>query len=868
MTSDLHDFDIVLRIAESELDRELALQFATGEGEFPVHIEGEDPGSNTAFNFLFDTPWVSFAGDFTDVPEIDRYAWPTESFDDLDAPTDATTVTFFLPFSESSFEEDGDSFHDLDGCIAMECPLAVRDANTAGTAQEVLIDIPEIEHEDITIGFTDDTFDALSSSAAFMLIVGMTEGIEEQIEQFGDPYPVTPEPIDVAAGDDGTSMDPIDVQAGVIRAAGAGCIVLGMQVREDATPALDDFGVCPGGGRALHVGLDADTVLARLVRPNVADELGVELEHWDEPCELAEPIDYADQAEDLLGDGEDYSTDDLDEITLESFVVSAADGYFEIAAELSAAVHPSRDTFGAGLDATASLDAKLALAVNDGELDLDLYDISVAVDLTAVGTAIVLPGELFTMVELMLEALIESQIEAAIADGMGAALSEDALLDGTELGPAAAGIYLQSAHVGPDAIELAADIILDDAAAIRHHVSVTQIDQGSAKQIDLDAGEVSPYTGSVAPDTDLVWTGTELELHNGARGLPIPEPPYEVLTVVDVEQHDYTTAEDTALSAADLGLTSPSVSITPGGGVTATGESVGIATSEGRFAKCRIDPDIPLSGGFELQFVTFERPTPEVELSTTEEIIEQEYVETLVAEWVAVNCVQAIGYRGGRGGGGIEAIPRTGEADIYHTAREITVSATDQLLAWPIESYDWSANGQSLAGSGTVSIGQSTIAYDVADDGQSVTFTTGMGDGGSLEVELTVVEGRGLTFEKTREFTISGTYQDGYLGEHADVEAAHAISNCVPEHIIIYLLERDPLEDYHGFPEPDPFPPYDVLPKPHPVAELRDRGMLDVDLTDEGIEFQPEWSVRTDPLTIEEAVHNGLDGDGGDPVRR
>lgn len=865
MTATLHDFDIVLRIAEAELDRELALQFATGEGEFPVHIEGEDPGSNTAFNFLFDTPWVSFADDFTDVPEIDRYAWPTESFDDLDAPTDPTTVTVFLPFSESSFEEDGDSFHELDGCIAMECPLAVRDATAAGTSREVIIDIPEIENEDITIGFTDDTFDALSSSAAIMLIVGMTEGIEEQIDQFGDPYPVTPEPIAVADADDGTSMDPIDVQAGVIRAAGAGCIVLGMQVREDATPSVADFGVCPGSG-ALHVGLDTDTVLARLVRPNVADELGVDLDHWDEPCELAEPVDYADQAEDLLGDGEDYSADDLDEITLESFVVSAADGYFEIEAELSAAVHPSLDTFGAGLDATATLDAKLALAVDDGELDLDLYDVSVAVDLTAVGTAIALPSELFTMVELMLEALIETQIEAAIADGMGAALSEDALLDGTELGPAADGIYLQSATVGPDAIELAADVLLDDAAVVRHRVSAVEIGQGTAKQIDLDAGEVSPYDGSVAADTDLVWTGTELELHNGARGLPIAAPPYEVLTVVDVEQHDYTAAEDTALSAADLGLTSPSVSITPGGGVSATGEPVGIATSEGRFAKCRIDPTIPLSGGYELQFVTFERPTPEVELSTTEEIIEQEYVETLVAEWVAVNCVQAIGYRGGRGGGGIEAIPRTGEADLYRTAREITVSATDQLLAWPIDTYEWSANGQPLSDAGTVSIGQGTIAYDVADDGQSVTFTTDMGDGGSLDVELTVVEGRGLTFEKDREFTISGTHRDGYLGEHADVEAAHAISNCVPEHVIIHLLERDPLEDYHGFPEPDPFPPYDVLPKPHPIGELRERGMLDVDLTEDGVEFRPEWSVRTEPLTIEEAVHNGMDG--SDPVLR
>ncbi|MFC5136358.1 MULTISPECIES: hypothetical protein [Haloferacaceae] len=794
------DYDLVVQIAEREYNDQLAALYAAGSDVFPAQIRRPfDTLVSGEVNFLFDTPWMAFERDPQVRREVARYDWGVS---DAQLSTSGEQITLCLPFSEAFVALDGGAtLSDLDGAILVQETVAVGTPATDGNARVVGLDF-EDGIDRIEVGFTPETVDRLNDvHAAFPgLLRGTVQGeVEDLLVDDVEWIPLSPRPIPIGGDDDPTT--PIDVETTLVR-NGEDALAFLLPTREGADEdgierdAADLTTASTAPGSPVVVLVDAETLLADIVRPSLSDSLDAPPEAFARPCRLTTPVPL----------------DVSDEGTIDTLVVTRleariANGRIDV----TGAFEGNGSAEGAPFDVTGDFRVRVYLEIEDGAIDVRVemddpnVDVSFPWYVVLAGIAL---GAITGGIAGVVLAAVAVVVADAVADGVAKGIAKDVFADrlsdvddlSIPLGPAAEGFELTELDLTADALAIGGRPVTD--ASLPVVSSSTRRSLAPGRSIDLDAGTVR---SGVFDGADLSWRsgpdGPGLYARSAAVMAPLAGSAFDGLTVVDLEQAEYeSTAFRRHLPASRVPTRVQFLGVEFGGTIV-----VAVQTSENRYAKVRCSQR---DGRLRLEYVTYGRPTPQVAIDARSRVTDAVEIESGTESWPVVGCFPSFGFDGGRVGGGLEVENRSAEYTVEEVSYRIVATARTRLLAWPLDGYIWTFDGRTVDGQGTLVHDGNTVTYDV--NGSTCVLETERGAGLSGRLSVSVTDDRGITVTDRDRLSYADTRKTGGLPSGAIREANDEITRCLADRHRRFPPDG-PGGHWSGGPgsaEPDPLPPW------------------------------------------------------------
>lgn len=661
-------FDMLIQISETELNNQLATAFLVGS-TFPptLSVPVNAGGVIGTADLNFNTPVA-----------------------DLDRPRPRMGLT--IPFSNS--------------LLQITAPLAVTIAPLGGTITVVdsIVMITQGTNQlatmDFNTGAPDVTvvFDSASATllAPLLAATGLTmEQMQNmmagivlaELQTSINRIDLTP-PIPVVDDADATTIFDIDVTTvNDTSSLDRDCISFGVRMANDSGGNINNVtaSMIPSGSQSL-VMMSNFWLLARAMRPRISNSLGRPVTDFDTPLRLNRSIPAPG------GDG-----------TLTNLEARVSGNRIHVTGRAtdSGTGWSAVSNFSFFIDVRLSGGA-ITVTATTPDVDTDV-DLAWWVWLASLGLGGLFGGIVGVIVAAVVlaivEAVAESIADGMISDGISGSLGG---LPPIPLGPIGGGLTLTS-------------IVLDDLelrSTIVRSVSVPVKNQGSHDSIggfavDFDTGVVSENIGV---GSDLVWKPFSMLSTNGPSGLSVTGTSFGALTPVQISRLPLATNQ-LPIGLIPLSFP-PSFLFLPHNGVV-----FGVRTTEGRFAKARAWRSITEGGALNLDWVTFDTPTPSLDIAARWSVLERGEV----SEYITPDCsfcrsspVRRCGI--------FEAWPR--------------------LAAFPID-YQWCLCGEILdEGNGEVSTKHGTLAYRLT--GRRLYIETEMAQMVDCELCVSAIDARDM----------------------------------------------------------------------------------------------------------------------------
>lgn len=785
-------FDLLVQVSEREYNDQLAVMYAAGSTQFPYQVREtfSAAGISGTLNFLFDTPWLHFGTDPQNRTAVSRYDWRVS--DAALTVREDDHISLFLPFSEAFLDiTDGATLNNIDGCVMVQHPVTVTTPADRRNLREVSLDFAS-GAERVEVGLTPETdsrLAATSSVLATLLRAEIQNRVSGLLQDRVGQIALSPQPIRVFDDDDPTT--PESVSAAVLR-AGDRALGFALPTRAETSGDVNRLAESEtDAGTPVVVLFDADTLLAEVIRPALANGIGVPPDRFARPCRLSGTVDL------------DTSTvAELDDLDLEGLRARIVDDYIRVDGSFDG--HGDYKGFPFSVEGDFRL--RIYIELRNGRLDVRLVaeDPDVDVDfpawvyIVATGLGVLTGGvagaaigaTAVLIAELIADALADSIVAGFLGSALGA-VGDTAI----PLGPAADSLELTAVELTEDALALGGAPAVDAAMPVAARSAAG--DHGPGTAVDLDHGDV--FHGRLPDGVDLQWgygpEGLAIYARSGAAFATLSGS-FETLSVVDLEQAEFeANPYGTAIPASVVPWDVDTRFIDVDGSLV-----FAVRTSENRYAKCRVARR--LDGGLSIEFLTYDRPTPRIDISFTQTVVEREEIESGTESVPVIECVPSFGFGGGRYGGGIHTESRSSEYTIDAVAREISVTAGPVLLADPIRSVAWTLEDVPLSGSGRLTIdGDHRIEYAVTSDGLDLRTEKGETFAATIGVEM--VDDRGLAVTADRHVRLDGTVKEGGMTPADVADARQAVDQCM----------TGPIE--RGFgpggARPDPLPPWTLV---------------------------------------------------------
>lgn len=788
---DTGDFDLVVQVSEREFNDQLAAMYAGSDSILPTQVRQTFSmlGNEGEVNFLFDTPWVHLGTDPQHRQAVARYDWKVS---DAALNVESTEqISLFLPFSEA-FVDIGNNVDaaDVDGCVMVQHSVETWTPDGDSDTREIGLSFTDEEVERVEVGFTPETVTRLEDANPLLpaLLRGVLQDeVETMLIDDVERIALSPEPFEVAEDDD--PLTPAGVEPLLLR-TGERALAFALPTRSATTGDVDAVGgPNTSAGSPVAILFDSETLLGDVIRPEIAAGMDASVDAFERPCRLTGSVDL-----DTSGAAE------LDDLNLNSLRARIHDGHIRIDGSFDG------DGSAKGFPFTVDGDFRIRvyLELNDeGEFDVrvESEDPDVDVDfpawvyVVAGGLGLITGGIAGAAVGATL-VLVAETVADAVADSIGGeVLAEQLGAVGdvsVPLGPAAEGFELTEVDLTEGALALGGRPVTDAGIP----VAARAIDQTlpSGTTVDLDTGDT--YTGSEPAGVDVAWgqgtDGVGIYARSGADIAPLGGQSFRTLTVVDVEQADFEGSPYGSMLPASFVPVRPAAWFPVGSSLT-----FAVRTSEHRFTKCEVFR-LP-NGRLELDYVTYDRPMPGVDVLVESAITEREQVAEGTDRWVGASCAGSFRYDGSRYGGGVRTESHANEYTIDDVAQSVTATAEPTRLATPIRSIAWTLDGTSVSGSGTITI-DSDHEVEYAVDGNEITLETALGEDLNVVAEATIVDDRGVAAAGDEYISLDGMIKEGGRSQ-ADIEQiAETLKKCG-------RMRRRPPIRRPGV-RPDPLPPW------------------------------------------------------------
>ncbi len=451
--------------------------------------------------------------------------------------------------------------------------------------------------------------------------------------------------------------------------------VLAMLIRTSSTTQGNSSGfttsLIPSGQHTVLV--FNSNYLIKAICPYIASELGIDISNFECPCDLKHSVD-------IRADGRDAK--------LTSLNVSVVDNFIRVKGEVKAS--------GKGWKAKGEFETRVYPAISNGEIVFNSVPFSSSVDVDlewwAYIASIAVGGILGGIMGAIIVGIACAIIEAVASSLAGGALSESVESDavgGIPLGPIGEDLNLQTVLLDDfilsgtpiRSIEMpvaAADIVSFD------NNQLLNLDNGSQMAVgEIDLYGYMPMSNTTAVSAviqgvalgsrgyDISFRSGGIGPTNGAYLTPMWEAIFEQISPVDLENLQAQMTDSCFIGIADI----PVGSVVGGPGMPANYLMLAVRTNEGRYAKCAVARTPANTVLF--RYVTYDRPTPSLRVKR---------VDTGFAP------------------------PGAGAAPVTRTYEAIPT-----LLAYPL-SYTWSLGGNSIQGTGTVTIYGCDFAYKITSN--------------------------------------------------------------------------------------------------------------------------------------------------------
>lgn len=827
-------YDLVVQVSEREYNDQLAALFAAGSPQFPHQVRRTfnlGLASGTV-NFLFDTPWLSFATDPQDRRAVARYEWgiPDASL----SIEESAQVTFCLPFSEANLVlNDRIDPHDIDGCVLVQESVSVHIPENHSDQREVVLNFDD-GVERVEVGFTPETANRLAAESSVDILPALLRGqiqteVTELLTDDVKQIPLSPQPITVS--DDDNPVTPDDIEAKVLRTGGNALAFLVSTRMDSAGDATLIDRPNTTGSEPVAILFDADTLLSGVICPALAAGLDTTEEAFETPCRLRRAVDL-----------DTSDVDELDDLDMDWLTAKIVNDHIEIRGGFEG--HGKVQGF--PFDVDGDFLVRVFFELSDGELDIRIEADDPNVDITfpwyvyAAGVAIgaltggvlgvVIAGTIVLVADVVADSIAEKMVGGMFAEQMGGMGEMN-----VPLGPAADGFELTEVDLTEDALALGGRPIRESGMPVAARGHETRHAGGAA--IDLDTGTVGTR-GSLPDGVDLVWgtgrSGGGIYARSSAQFAPLASSTFRALTVVDLEQAEFEASPYRTFLPASL---VPQQLRFPWGG-DSDGLVFAVRTSENRYAKCLVSQR---NGRLSLTYVTYDRPTPDVEIELDSVVIDSEQIESGTDTWPTVSCTPSFGFGGRRVGGGIQTESNSEEYTIDGIKRRVTATAQPSLLAYPLGDIQWQLAGENIDGTGSIILDDHTVTYDV--DGRNCFLTTELGKHLSGYLSVAITDDRGLEVRDDRWISYDGKQKTGGMSPGAVEDARTEIDRCMHA-----AHDRFP-----GGAQPDPMPPWaaDGLTQPGALLDaLTQPGAIfdDAVLVDD-TERSPH---RVDPAVVDD----------------
>jgi hypothetical protein len=674
-------YDMLVQVSETEINNQIATSFLVG-GIFP-----------TAMTVPINTGGISATADINFITPIA----------DLDRPRPRMGLT--VPFSNSQ--------------LRITAPLALTIAPLGGTI--TIVDSIQIVSSggnqtarvDFNAGAPDVSvvFDAGSAALLAPLLAAAGINIDQaqnmvagvvlnELQTNLRNIDLTP-PIPVTNDADATTVFDIDVTTiNDTSVADRDCIAFGVRMSSETGGNINNVtsNFIPSGSQSL-VMMSNFWLLARAMRPRIAAALSTAVTNFDTPLRLNRSIPAPG------GEG-----------TLTNLDATVVGNRIHVTGRATDS--------GTGWSAESNFSFFIDIGLSGGSITVTATTPSVDTDvdvewwvwLLSLGLGGLFGGIIGAIVGVIIVAIVEAVAES-IADGMISDGISGALggIPAIPLGPIGGGLSMTS-------------VILDDLelrSSIIHSVSVPVKNRGSRTMttgfaVDLDSGTVAH---SAQAGSDLIWNPLSGLQTSGPSGLTITGTSYGALTPVKISRFPLAT---TQVPNAMIPMTLPPVEpFLPHDEIV-----FGMRTSEGRLARCRAWRSALQYGALHLDWVTYDTPTPSLDIAHRWGILEIGEVR----EYITQNCAYCRSSPVSRCGV-FEAWPR--------------------LAAFPVD-LQWCLCGTVLAEeTGEVETKHGPLAYRV--DGRRLYIETDMGQAVNCELCVSSIDARGMELFTCIKVSMPGT---------------------------------------------------------------------------------------------------------------
>jgi hypothetical protein len=661
-------FDMLVQISETELNNQLATAFLAGS-TFPaaISVPVSTGGVTGSADLNFTTPVA-----------------------DLDRPRPRMGLT--IPFANSQ--------------LAITAPLPTTIAPLGGTIAVVdtIVMITQGTNQLATMDFNTGApdvavvFDGASAALLAPLLAAAGLTIEQaqnmmagvvltELQTSIGRIDLTP-PIPVV--DDADATTPFDIDVTTVNDTSAldrDCIAFGVRMANDSGGNINSVtsSMIPAGNQSL-VMMSNFWLLARVMRPRIAASLGRPVTDFDTPLRLNRNIPAP---------GGDGTLTNLEARVIGnriSVTGRATDSGTGWSAESNFSFSVDVGLAGGAITVTATT------PVVDTDVDLAWWVWLVSLGLGGLFGGIV--GAIVAAIVLaIVEAVAEGVADGMISDGVSGSLGG---LPSIPLGPIGGGLTLTSIVL--DDLELRSTIVRSVSVPVKNQGCHTSLG-GFAADLDTGAISANARTGS-----DLVWYPAAMLSTNGPSGLSVTGTSFGALTPVQISRLPLTTNQ------LPLGLIP--LSYPPAFPFLLHNEVVfGMRTTEGRLAKVRAWRSIVEAGALHLDWVTFDTPTPTLDIAARWSVLERGEV----SEYITPDCSYCLS-NPVRWCGIFEAWPR--------------------LAAFPID-YQWCLCGEILEeGRGEVTTKHGPLAYRLV--GRRLYIETEMAQAVECELCVSAIDARGL----------------------------------------------------------------------------------------------------------------------------
>lgn len=731
MSTPMHGFDVLIHIRMAAVQRSLSYLYATGQ--FPASASGG--AGPISFNALFDTPIVSVE---------------TTQDNDLEVR---------LPISEASLLSASAPISNIDGAFTLTAPLKVMPLDLK---RNIVLALPKPQTRE---SFVFDHGDKINRILADLI---RQESIQ-QLEGYADALNALPS-LTVQPAPYASPFTPSEVFLRVMRPADKAnhAITLAMPTGDPQVSTGNIAGIAAPDLKAGYdagINISSDTLLQRVVRPALADAVGIPEAAFAAPCKLVTPTDV-----DLDGQPVRYEK-------LEAVVTN---GQFRIDGTLTA----QGGELPAGVTAEVQFRIWIRPYLENGAIKMEMTVEEPQVDtelawwvILSIGALAILSGGLvglffgpvlagLTLVAVAIapaiaQSLAESGISTGITSGLqeaGGNLADQAI----DTGAARGLVSLKELTLDANCLTLYGDL---DAIADIPLASNSTVQLQPGEGCDLDTGRVF-RASEIRPDRegiDLLWTpaypNAALTPTDGAVLLR-QSGVFNDVSVIDVEQ----SLVNPPAASFGLPISSTALPLTPTP-VNTNGTIYHYQTGDNRYGKAIIWRQ---GSNLWVRHVTYQRELgPSVKIEgryrrTTPGALVDSGIEMVSS--IECNVGFAFGDKVFAGGPVVSASPVPYER--YESKTLVGYRVSSKNLALPLVRTQWFLNGQIISGSGVKDLGGGkTVSYAIVGDEISLNNEFQQTVGGLLRVRVT--DARLLTMERTISFYLAGTTKTGGSGPEA-----------------------------------------------------------------------------------------------------